>query len=166
MAARGKSGVKITDTDKGYARLVERMHNIAGSKPSVVVGILEGVADRETDGVTVLDKGIWNEFGTKNKSGGWHTPPRSFIRGTVDEKRAEAGQLLAFYVRQIVAVKLDEETALGRFGAWFQGQIQKRIASGIDPDNAESTIARKGSSTPLINTGQLRSAITWAIRRR
>ena len=35
--------------------------------------------------------------------------------------------------------------------------------AGIAPPLKPATIARKGSSTPLINTGQLRSAITWRV---
>jgi hypothetical protein len=40
-------------------------------------------------------------------------------------------------------------------GLLFVGQIQERIKANIAPENADSTIERKGSSTPLINGGQL-----------
>lgn len=54
---------------------------------------------------------------------------------------------------------------LERVGLWAQGSIQQRISDGIPPPNAESTIRRKGSSTPLIDTGQLRTSIKYRVKR-
>jgi hypothetical protein len=43
------------------------------------------------------------------------------------------------------------------------GVIKQRIANGIAPPNSPYTIARKGSSKPLIDTGQLRNSITYQV---
>ena len=158
-------GVKVRDYDHGYRAVLKAVYGLAKNRPSVVVGILAANAGREQDGVTVLDKAIWNEFGTM-RNGKPHVPARSFIRATFDMHRAEAIKRLTALLRQVVAGKLTEKVALERFGLWFQGLIQKRIAAGIPPENAASTVKRKGSSKPLIDTGQLRSSVSYAVRRR
>jgi len=53
----------------------------------------------------------------------------------------------------------DGKLMLTRFGLRYVGLIQQRISSGIAPPNSPVTVARKGSATPLIDTGQLRSSI-------
>ena len=40
---------------------------------------------------------------------------------------------------------------------------EAKIASNIPPALAPETIERKGSSVALIDTGQLRSSITWQV---
>jgi hypothetical protein len=41
--------------------------------------------------------------------------------------------------------------------------VQMRISQGIPPALAQATVDRKKSSVPLVDTGQLRSAITWQV---
>lgn len=154
-ADRG-SGVRLQDSDHGYAKLVQTLK--AWGEPRISVGIHDadaGKADRR--GVTVLEKAIFNEFGTAE------IPARSFIRAWVDESQGAIVKALASQARLVVAGKISKEQAIERVGLWAVGQIQARIAQGIDPPNAPSTIARKGSSTPLIDTGQLRSSVSYKV---
>ena len=58
---------------------------------------------------------------------------------------------------------LTEEQALNQVGAAVAGMVQAKIASNIPPALAPETIERKGSSVALIDTGQLRSSITWQV---
>lgn len=94
---------------------------------------------------------------------GLGVPQRSWLRGFLDENDKQIRAVRSKLWRQLVELKIDSETAASRLGAWLVGGIKKRIAARIPPPNAESTIARKGSSTPLIDTGQLRSAINYRI---
>lgn len=61
------------------------------------------------------------------------------------------------------------ETALGtvlnKLGILAQGDIQAEITSLMSPPNSAVTIALKGSSKPLINTGGMRQAVTWIVER-
>jgi hypothetical protein len=164
----------ITDTDRGMAAFAARL---IGNK-TVRVGILSdepkrslahpgegGKRGRETKAVTfdqgqhatLLEVAIINEFG------GGHVPQRSFIRATIDENldRIHAAQVAL--AKQIVLAQITGDQAMARLGAFVAGLIKARIAAGIEPANAASTIERKGSSKPLISTGQLRSAITFAV---
>jgi len=150
------ASARIKDTDKGYAKLTRAVFGFR--KPKVTVGVhAEDGAASHGDATTVLDVAIANEFGTET------IPERSFIRAWVDEHRDEARGWLAVLMAQVVAGKITREIALERWGQKIQGEIQKRIAQGIPPPNAPETIARKGSSTPLIDTGQLRSSIRYKV---
>lgn len=40
------------------------------------------------------------------------------------------------------------------------------IAGGVPPPNAASTIAKKGSSLPLVDTGSMMGSISYAVRRK
>ena len=153
---------KVTDTDRGAKALVERIRALANSKRKVRVGVLADAPKKVSEGsggkLSLLEVAIVHEFG------GGHVPQRSFIRATVDEKRADIGRLQLALVRRVAAGAITEEQALSQLGAKVAAWCQARIAAGISPPLAESTLARKkNKSTPLILTGQLRASITYAV---
>lgn len=144
----------VRDTDHGYRELVDRIFKMG--KPQILVGILEGTQTDE-DGMTVIEVATINEFGL----GG--VPERSFLRAWFDENEVRAQEAMRRLLVSVVEGKRTKEAALETFGLWVQGEIQARIAAGIDPPNAESTVAKKGSSTPLVNRGVMRSAISFKV---
>ncbi len=150
------------DKDNGYKKLVQSVYKL-GAVPRIEVGVLSGKADEMhvTEGgtrqVTVLDVAIWNEFGTKK------IPERSFIRAWFDENEEKARTAVRRLLSSVVSGKREAKDVANILGTTFVAQIQKRMASGIAPENAEETIERKGSSKPLIDTGQLRSSITFRV---
>lgn len=91
-------------------------------------------------------------------------PERSFIRATIDEKRGDIARLFERAAKGAIDGKINLKTGLGLIGektvAWIKGRIRK----GISPPLAASTIARKGSSKPLIDEGQLIGSLTYAVR--
>lgn len=157
--ARG--GVKITDRDQGLAALKKRVFGIG--QPVISVGILEkdgATPKKEEDGdsdLTVLEVAIWNEFGTDK------IPSRSFIRAWFDENRDRAREMLRRLMVSVVEGKRTKHQVLELLGQTFVAEIQARISAGIPPENALSTVAHKGSSKPLIATGQLRSSISYEV---
>lgn len=86
-------------------------------------------------------------------------PQRSFVRAWFDESQEFIAQTLTSQMALVVAGKLTPEVAAQRIALAFEGSMKQRISRGIPPPNAESTKAKKGSSTPLIDKGQLRNAI-------
>lgn len=119
------------------------------------VGVLgSAAAKKEGDGITVGDIAAWAEYGSVT------APVRSWLRGWIDEHEAEVMAVYRAEMRAVIALERTPEQASQRLGAWIVGSIQQRIAAGIAPPNAPETIARKGSSTPLIDTGLFRSSIT------
>lgn len=144
----------VRDTDRGYRELVDRIFGL--KKPKISVGILEGEGAQAHGDTTVADVATINEFGLG-------VPERSFLRAWFDENEERAYEALRRLFVSVVEGKRTKEQALDVFGLWVQGQIQQRMADGISPPNAASTIAKKGSSTPLINVGQLRSSVTFKV---
>jgi hypothetical protein len=148
------------DTDKGYHELVQRIYGL-GKGPVFDVGVFEtegATAHDGGDGVTVLDVAIWNEYGTST------IPERSFIRAWFDENVEKCRTAAHRMLVAVIEKKRKPADVPEVLGQAFVGQIQKRIADGISPANADVTVERKGSATPLVNFGQLRSSITHKTR--
>jgi len=129
-----------------------------GRVVSVGIHEAEGAEPHKgTTGATVAEIGGFHEFG-------FGVPRRSFIADWFDQS-LEQNRKTLFKICQ-PAVRNPEylDTALTRFAAWAVGQVQARIAAGIEPPLAPSTLRQKArhghaKETPLIDTGQLRSSI-------
>lgn len=149
------SSVRITDKDHGWAAMRKRVFGFG--KPKITVGVLAGEGDepKASGALTVLEAAIINEFGSENGD----IPARPAIRGWFDSAQKEIHDRLFLETQAVIAGKRTKEQALQRVALWAVGEIQKRIADGVEPANADSTVRRKGSSTPLVNTGQFRSSI-------
>jgi hypothetical protein len=105
--------------------------------------------------LNLIDIVIWMEFGTKT------IPERSFIRATADAIHEEIREYIAELVGQIYDGTMTVEVALDRVALKVIAKTKDRIRHGIDPPLALSTVARKGSTTPLIDTGQLLNGQTF-----
>lgn len=156
--------VKVTSKgDKKYKALLAR---IAGAKNGahVTVGVHEAEGNEASKGdaaMTVLDVAVINEFGSED---GKHPPPRSFIGAWADQNKDQNEATMRAIGSAVVNGKVKSlKVGLDRAGLRFRGDIQKRIKAGIAPPNAASTIERKGSSTPLIDTGQLWTSISHQV---
>lgn len=151
---RGAGGRFVKDTDLGAQAMVARV-KAAASPRVLTVGVHgeEGGAATQDGKTTVGDVATANEFGLG-------VPERSFIRAWADENADRHQADLRKIGEAIVKGTIPSaDVGLEQLGLRFVGEVQARIASGIPPENAPATVARKGSSTPLINFGQLRSSI-------
>lgn len=124
---------------------------VMGSKASEAKSVRGGgVSD-----TTVIDVATKHEFGLG-------VPRRSFIADWADESEAEARRRLRKAAERIESPgDLDKE--LNKFGLWAVGDIVQRITRRIDPPNSQATEDRKGSDVPLVDTGQLKSSITYDV---
>lgn len=150
------SVVTVRVKDRGANRVLRAARGLGSAPKRVKVGIIGPLASEDHGGLTLAALAAVHEWGIG-------VPERSFIRAWADENRTEIQRRQRALVRQILLGQITELVALKRLGAWAQGSIQKRIADGILPPNAESTIAKKGSSKPLIESGQLRSGVTYEV---
>lgn len=98
----------------------------------------------------------WNEFGTKR------IPERPFFRRALEAAKSD--------VRTVLRENIDSETmtidaqASGLVGEVVKGHIQTSITALKSPPNAPRTVAQKGSSNPLIDTGFMRAAATYIVK--
>jgi hypothetical protein len=128
------------------------------------VGVFDGVGGGTGEIATIA---TIHEFGAPRAN----IPPRSYIRATIRERKAELAALMARVVRLMIQGKLDERRALELVGAWLAGAIKGRIVSGPFTPLKPATIARRrknpadpdGPIKPLIDTGQLKNAVTFII---
>ena len=166
-AARGAAGKyknALRDNDRGYERLKREFERMETKPPMVKVGILgDSTKNQRADG-TLSNV----EIGTIHEYGAAGMPERSFLRSTMEENQAKYRKMMALGLRQMfvlrgVELKAGAERLMDLVGMRAAADVKKKITDGIPPPNAPSTIAAKGSSTPLVDTGQLLNSISWAV---
>ena len=152
--------VKFVDRDRGWGRLRRELRKSL-RHPHVAVGIFgeKGSEPHQDSNFTNAQVGSVHEFGLGN------VPERSFIRGTIDQKGRKITRVAKALATQVLQGQVSTKIALDILGQFVKGEIQKRIARGIPPPLKPATIARKGSSKPLIDKGQLRASIDHEVRR-
>jgi phage gpG-like protein len=157
------SATAVTDTDRGAQAMVSRLRALAQSTRRVKVGILGDSPKKAREGATgklsLLEVAALHEFGAPEAG----IPQRSFIRATIDEKRVDIERLQFALAKRVALGEITEEQALQMIGAKVAGWVKTRIAEGIAPALAPATVAKKKSSKPLVDTGQLRSSITHVV---
>ncbi|KQV83241.1 hypothetical protein [Rhizobium sp. Root1220] len=129
---------------------------------TVKVGFPAGEADQDN-----INKAVWNEFGTRGgaSGGGWGgpIPERPFMRNAIRENRGKYRDAMRSSAAKILTGKTGLRTVLSKLGITAQGDIQAEITSLQSPPNSPVTIAIKGSSNPLISSGEMRGAVTWKV---
>lgn len=146
----------IDPNTKGIAalKILDEMSDM-----TIEVGFHEGqVAD---DGSTPLAAiAYWNHFGTVSEDGSVAIPARPFM----DALEKQSDQLSAFCT-SAVQNATDAADATKKIGAKSVGMIQKEITDGQWVPNAPSTIKKKGSDKPLIDTGRMRQEVHYVIKK-
>ena len=153
--------------------LVRELQYLASHQ--VEIGIF---ADASRDGaVPMLVIAAANEFGAKipkrqarfedlddeNPEKWVIIPERSYLRAWFDENVDVLQATMERLIGQVVEGKISGRAALETIGGYVVTHVQAYMVDLKTPPNAPSTIARKGSSNPLIDTGQLKDAITWQV---
>ena len=114
-----------------------------------------------------IEKAIYNEFGTRGgaSGGGWGgpIPERPFMRNAMRDNRGKYMAAMKTSAAKIIRGETGMLTVLNKLGIAAQGDIQGEITSLTTPPNSPVTIALKGSSNPLIDTGEMRSAVSWKV---
>jgi hypothetical protein len=107
---------------------------------------------------------ILNEFGTRT------APERPAFRNVMRANRSKYLQAMRAGVRAVIAaavrggdVAAMKHSVLARLGAMAEGDLKAGVTSLDSPPNAPSTIRKKGSSKPLVDTGRLRASVTHEV---
>lgn len=144
------------DKDNGFKALRAAVRGASGT---IQIGVNENLhlnADGTYD-LTNAELGAIHEYGTE------HVPQRSFLRAWVDERQDEIKAKVAYSLRSTLEYGAPWAEVMGDFGKWAVEQVRQRIKNGLEPANAESTLKRKGSDKPLIDSGQLLAAIEYEL---
>ena len=150
-------GVKTTDTDLGRKAALREMQKMKRG-PYVANGFqgVKGEAQHRgtEEAMTVAQVAAFNEFGTKT------IPERSFMRATIDENRRTLTSLTRSLLFRIGMGEMTTERALNIIGLTITKLMKKKIVDLRKPPNADSTIKRKNSSNPLIDSSQMLNSVT------
>lgn len=90
-------------------------------------------------------------------------PERSFIRSGFDAQKDDYEERAARMLDSVLRLDLPVRTFFETLGEYISGRLQEYLTSVDSPPNHPFTVAQKGSSNPLINTGRLRQAITHRV---
>lgn len=157
--------VKIT-VDK-MASIIKAINEL-GAK-DVLVGIPEGNTDRKSsDPATNALIGYVQEFGSPANN----IPARPFlIPGVQDIQKPAADRLKVAAQRALSGDLSQAEKQLHAAGLMGQNSARAKINSNIQPKLSERTLAARRArgvkrENTLIDTGQLRNAITYVIRKK
>lgn len=96
-------------------------------------------------------------------------PPRPFLEPAIDANKENIATQQGKVLKSALENKREQARAeLVKLGLYGQRVVKDWFTNSENnwPPNAPSTIARKGSDRPMIDTGQLRNAITYVLRQR
>jgi hypothetical protein len=144
---------KTTDKLTAYGLKLQKQLQAVAGKPHVKMGFPEEefAEDHRDSGLTVGEIAVVHEFGSEQAG----IPERSFIRSTYDEKQKEWRTLTEHLKKQVIAGKMTVKQALEQIGMRQVSDVRLKVRDHIPPPNKADTVARKGSSTPLIDQGQM-----------
>jgi hypothetical protein len=154
----------IQDNDTGLLNIRKELKALSGL--AVKAGIVEGTGDN--GGVSIAEYAAYNEYGVPGKKKKWKIPPRSFIRGWLENKDAEIKAFIEARHKMVADGKMSAKTAIKQVGEFAQGGIRMFIKEGQFTPNAERTVMIKtrgkgGSTTPLIDTGTMRNSVRYEV---
>lgn len=152
------TGINIRVTDRNnIPQLIKNLRDL--KRFTVKVGVFG-----DDDSFYAMIASV-HEFGVtiQKESGSIVIPERSFLRTTFDEKQTEWTQFAKRQLKNVLDFNIDARTLYERLGARMVGDIQEKITDLEAPPNASSTIQKKGSSNPLIDSGDLRRRITYKV---
>ena len=148
-----------TQTNPNWLQRLQRRYSDA---PKIVkVGFpagTEAVTVSYPNGTRVVDVAVGNEYGTDN------VPARPFM----GLSSADINNQCAPILDQSAAALNNNNTQqydqlLDAAGSVAAGIVKQQITDLRSPPNAQSTIERKGSSNPLIDTGLMRQTVTYKV---
>ena len=143
------------DNRKKFDQEIRQAERLANSY--ILVGFQEGTITHsqvkngrtKKAGLNMAQIAAANEFGTKT------IPSRPFLRPAIDENATKITRAITGQYNKIMDQESTIENSLGLIGVLVENLIKRKIRSIYTPPNSPQTIARKKSSKPLIDFGQM-----------
>lgn len=108
----------------------------------------------------LLMRGAVHNFGSPSQG----IPARPWLKEGVAEGVSKYQRFADANVIKVMLGEMDGNTYHSTLGELGKAEVQKYIRNGDFAPLAAATIERKGSSKPLIDTGQMRNAITYEVK--
>lgn len=137
---------------------IRRMEELA--EMSLVYGIVD--EERTTDGELVWKYAVYVEYGY-DKFNVEH-PPRPFFRTFMwNKKNILNAMCKRLFVSCIDGNIVKPITAYKRLGRYIKSALTDSVLNGTWIPNSQATIDKKGSSRPLVDTGNMLDCIGFVI---
>lgn len=148
--------------DAPWRKLYKRV--VDADRYRVRVGVLAskgGLRKHKASDLTLVEIAAIHEFGSPAAN----IPERSFIRRTFLHRVYHAlVRKITDICKAIVLGVVDTKQGVGLLGAWGAAEVKNTITQDdIPPPLTLETVKRKGSSKPLVDTGQLKNSISWEV---
>lgn len=149
------SAPSFRENRRRYDAIVKEMELLNDSY--VLVGFQEGqVTKVQTKGGRKKEAGhSMAQIAAENEFGTSRIPARPFMSTSFDENRARINKAVQGEYGKIVDGTSSVRRSLSLIGLFMADLVQKKIRDIHYPPNSPKTIARKGSSKPLIDFGQM-----------
>lgn len=144
-------GVQIREEDLGWERIKKDFEKLAGSRTEA--GLYGSGSNPATN---LAYRGAIQEFGSPKQG----IPSRPFEREAWDRNLERIWNRNINEIGDVIDGDQSPRRALARLGEYVQGLIQRSIVSGLFKSLAMSTITAKGSTRPLIDSGEMRRSVT------
>lgn len=144
----------VIDKDKGMKQYLRSLGNLNGV--IVDVGLMNGAVNKE--GANIAEYGAFNEFGTSK------IPERPFMRPAFDKNKGKYSRMIE-QATDPKTSRLAFARIVQELGLRAQEDIRQEIDNKTSPANKPSTIKKKGSAHPLIDTGAMRTSVTYRIKK-
>lgn len=156
----------VVDRDLGFRAILDEIEALSNS--TLLVGIQEEAKThvQNLNGRTQIAGESVAEYAAKNEFGSGNIPQRSFMRTAFDENLTRIEAITAIQYGKILDQDIGVRQGIGIIGQAITGMIKIKIRQIVSPPNSAYTIAKKGSSKPLIDFGQMFGSITYVVKTR
>lgn len=139
--------INIKEVEKELKKILKK-ENLK----SLEVGFLESA--KYPNGQSVAKVAYWNNYGLG-------VPTRPFFTNAVENNAEKWNNAIKSILQK--QEKINFTAVLDTLGNLIVADIQKSITDIRTPPNSKITIQNKKSSNPLIDTGLMRSSVTYRI---
>lgn len=153
-----KLDIKIPTNDR-----FEEAFNLAqmADEFEVAIGFPEDTAERDKGEINNPTLAAILEHGSPANN----LPARPFVEPGLETGRDRLAKIMELGLQRTLDGDSDGIAwALETAGVEGVSLVQRKMVTGPFAPNAPSTIKRKGSSKPLIDTGQLRQSVSYVVR--
>lgn len=150
--------VTVSRSDAGaLRRIIDNVKSMGLNK--LEVGLPAGKSHSGTD-LDMAELGAVHEFGSISRN----IPARPFIRPSITENREKYIKLMRQQASKLIFRRVTLKNALSIVGEVAKSDIQKYMLTASFTPLSPETIKRKGSTRPLIDSAQMRNAITYEVK--
>lgn len=161
--------VEVEEIDLGLEDLQRELAELR--KSEITIG-WQGATGAEQHPEAPVDTSVaqvaaWQEYGTEDAQGAVLVPARPMLSTTFEENERDFDKATRKGISDIVDGRANATEAVEALGNTGLRKLRKtmdqskRWADELSP----ATIARKGHDQPLLDSGKMRDAASWALRR-